>query len=140
MYFGNKRNLSVLTLFLLIIFVLTMTGCPKRKRTPNEQLVVDRLKPFWRPLEEYKTVSFTYPDNFFDICNYAGLQKPINPYTGQPMIELDSLEFDPDVSPGNIYYIKVTGSEGIIINCQVAIFGEFGEITRYHHAGPSAAL
>ena len=30
----------------------------------------------------------------------------------QMMVELDSDEFDPDVSPGNIYYRKITNNGG----------------------------
>ena len=125
---------------LLVIFALTMSGCPKRKRTADEQLVIDRLRPFWSPLEDYKMQNFTYPDTFFMLARINGITHPHNPYTDQPMVELDSDEFDPDVSPGNIYYRKITNNEGIIMNCQVVIFGEFGVITTYHHSSPLATL
>jgi hypothetical protein len=63
---------------------------------------------------------------------------PENPYTGKPMVVLSSKEFDPEKSPGNIYYMKVY-QEGNVINCQVIVFGEKGETARWGSASPIAA-
>jgi hypothetical protein len=123
-------------LLLISAMLISVDGC-KRQRTLQEQQVIENLRPFWAKLEDYKRVNMTYPESWDAFLSYYGLQMPGNPYTGQPMIALDSAEFDPDVSPGNIYYMKVVQDE-IVVNCQVIIFGDRGEITRYSHAGPFA--
>ena len=68
---------------------------------------------------------------------WKGMTMPENPFNGQPIREMESAEFDPATFPGNIYYVK-TIKDDCVINCQVIIFGEKGELTRYTHAGPLA--
>ncbi len=128
----------LILIFLVIsTLVLTVTGC-RKKRTELEQLTVERIGSYCRYLEEYKTEAFCYPDSWDILLRWKRMEMPINPYTNEPMISLDSAEFDPETSPGNIYYVKVV-QEDCVINCQVIIFGERGEITRYSHAGPLVA-
>ena len=136
----TNRILRLSAVIILVLVSLAPGGCVKRRRTDNEQLVIDRLRPFWGPLEDYKVQSFSYPEHFFDLCAIKGLPHPINPYTNQPMVELESKEFDRNLSPGNIYYARVRDSDGQIINCQVVIFGERGIINTYHHSSPQSAL
>jgi len=136
----TNRILRLVAVIILALVILVPGGCVKRRRTENEQIVIDRLRPFWGPLEDYKRQSFTYPEHFFDLCTITGIPRPINPYTNLPMEELESKEFERNVSPGNIYYTRVRDSDGQIINCQVVIFGERGIITTYHHSSPASAL
>ena len=140
MHVRTNRILLLVGIILLILVILAQGGCVKRRRTGNEQLVIERLRPFWGPLEDYKRQSFTYPEHFFDLCATTGIPRPINPYTNLPMEELESKDFDRNVSPGNIFYARIRDADGQIINCQVVIFGERGIITTYHHSSPASAL
>lgn len=139
MYTRRITQYFVNSIVLLLIVVLLFSICScRKKRTSEEQQVIENLRPFWSQLEDYKRINMTYPESWDDLLRYARLEMPENPYTGVPMVALDSAEFDPEVSPGNIYYVKVVQDE-VVINCQVIIFGHRGEITRYSHAGPFAA-
>jgi hypothetical protein len=123
-------------LFLIVVMLPCVSSC-KKQRTPEEQQVIENLRPYWSKLEDYKRDNMSYPATWDDFIRYANLGTPENPYTHQPMVALESAEFDPEKSPGNIYYMKVV-QDDVVINCQVIIFGEHGEITRYSHAGPFA--
>jgi len=129
-----KKIIEVSVIFVIIVLMITNFGCTK-KRTPNEQLTVKRIAPYCLMLEDYKLVNMYYPDSWNDLLTWKSASMPINPYTGKPMIALASREFDPAVSPGNIYYLRVLQDDNVI-NCQVIIFGERGEIQRYQHSNP----
>ncbi len=130
-------RVAIFAAILISLIVLNLSGC-KRSRTPNEKLTVERIAPYCTWLEDYKRSTFCYPDSWADLLRWKGVGMPENPYTGQPMVALDSSKFDRKTSPGNIYYIRVV-QEDCVINCQVIIFGDKGEITRYSHAGPLSA-
>ena len=102
-----------------------------------ENLLMENLKPWWEYLEDYKRATMCYPQTWDQLIRWKSLEMPENPFTGEPIRALESSEFDPETSPGNIYYIKVE-QDDCVINCQVIIFGEKGELTRYSHAGPLA--
>jgi len=131
----SKSTVRRIIPFLLVFLIIT-PGCHK-KRTPNEQLLMERLRPCWPALEEYKTENMCYPENWDQLMRWKGMTMAENPFNGQPIKALDSDKFDPATSPGNIYYVK-TIKDNCVINCQVIIFGEKGELTRYTHAGPLA--
>lgn len=50
------------------------------------------------------------------------------------MVVLESSDFDPDKSPVNFYYARVKDSDGNVINFQIYVYGERGQIWRYQHA------
>ena len=129
-----KKIIKVSVILVLIILMVSSFGCTK-KRTPNEQLTVKRIAPYCLMLEDYRMVNMYYPDSWDDLLTWKNTSMPINPYTGKPMIALKSREFDSSISPGNIYYLRVLQDDNVI-NCQVIIFGERGEIQRYQHSNP----
>lgn len=134
----QSRSGAVIAVLLILLIggSAALAGC-RKKRTPEEQLTVERVAPMCRWLEDYKRGQFCYPDTWDQLLRWKGKTMPENPYTGEPMICVESSEFDPETSPGNIYYVRVI-QDDCVINCQVIIFGERGEITRYSHAGPLA--
>ena len=127
-----RKMIDSIIVCMLIISVVVTCGCMKRKRTELEKLTVKRIGPMCPLLEEYMEAHLAYPDSWDELLRWKGLEMPINPYTGEKMVALESKEFDPEVSPGNIYYMRVI-EYGQVVNCQVIIFGERGEITRYNH-------
>lgn len=127
--------------FMLICFsasILLSLSC-RHKRTDTEQLVVDRIGPYCGMLEDYKRDNMEYPQTWEHLLRWKRISNPENPFTGEPMVSLDSPDFDPETSPGNFYYLRVIRDEQVI-NCQVLIFGEKGMIARYQHSGPMAPL
>ena len=131
------RSLIFASLVLAVLVVLCISGC-KKKFSPEEQIMLDELRPYFTYLEDYKRANLCYPASWDVLLNWKRVDNPENPFTGEPMVVLESLEFDPDVSPGNIYYITVV-REDCVINCQVILFNQRREFYRYSHAGPFAA-
>jgi hypothetical protein len=128
---------TLVSAILVALLLLPIGGC-RKKRTPQEQLTVERIGPCCRWLEDYKRDYMCYPESWDVLLRWKQAEMPINPFTNQPMVSLDSADFDRELSPGNFYYAKVV-QEDCVINCQVIIFGEKGEIARYTHAGPLSA-
>ncbi len=126
----------ILIILLLSLIISGFIGC-RRSRTPEEAQTVKLIAPYCVKLEEYKVEYSYYPPEWNDLLSYLRKDMPTNPYTNEPMIALESKEFDPDISPGNIYYQKVL-QYGEVINCQVYIFGERGVIQVYQHSNPLA--
>ncbi len=134
---NHLRRCSVAVLLIIVILAAAaISGC-RKKRTEMEQLTVETIAPWCRYLEDYNLDHQYYPETWGELVRYKGIPMPENPYTGEPMVALESSEFDPDVSPGNFYYMRVIRDE-IVVNCQVLIFGDRGLITRYCHS-PLAA-
>jgi hypothetical protein len=129
---------NLILVFLIIAAIVCSLGCVKRKRNEKEKLTVKRIGPMCPLLEEYRTENMYYPESWEELLSWKGIEMPVNPYTGEKMVALDSPQFDPEKSPGNIYYMKVV-KDGEVINCQVIIFGDRGEITRYDHTVGFAA-
>ncbi len=134
------RALPILALAAVLIVTLGQSAIPgcARRLTEDEKLMVEQLRPYFMYLEDYRRDHMCYPDCWETLLRWKGIEMPRNPCTGEPMVCLDSAEFDPDTSPGNICYITVE-QDGCVVNCQVIVFGQRGEIHRYSHAGPFAA-
>jgi hypothetical protein len=129
---------SIVALILCLVpLLLISSGCGKKKLTEQEMLVVDRFDPWARYLEDYNIDHQSYPETWDELVGWKQLSMPENPFTGQPMVALESAEFDPAISPGNFYYARVIRDEQVV-NCQLVLFGEKGEIVRYSHS-PMAA-
>lgn len=67
---------------------------------------------------------------------------PDNPYTGEPLLDTKSAEFDPDKSPGNIYYQRIfsappaegyseVASDRHQIGYVLHVFGADGQVWTY---------
>ena len=126
----------ILIMLLPLLIMLGFFGC-RKSRTPEEALTVKRIAPYCVKLEDYKVDLSYYPREWSDLLSWMRKDMPTNPYTNEPMIALESKEFDPDISPGNIYYQKVLQYDEVI-NCQVYIFGKRGVIQVYQHSNPLA--
>ena len=121
---------------LTLLIIPGFIGC-RRSRTPEESATVKRIAPYCLKLEGYKAEYSYYPREWNDLLTWMRKDMPANPYTNEPMIALETKEFDPDISPGNIYYQKVLQYDEVI-NCQVYIFGKRGVIQVYQHSNPLA--
>ena len=126
----------IMIILLTLLIIPGFIGC-KRSRTPEESQTVKLIAPYCLKLEEYKTDHLTYPLEWNDLLVWMQKDMPLNPYTNEPMIALGSKIFDPDISPGNIYYQRVVQYDEVI-KCQVYIFGKRGVITCYQHSNPIA--
>lgn len=131
-----SRFQVILIILLPSLIIPCFIGC-RRSRTPEEAQTVKLIAPYCVKLEEYKIDNSYYPREWNDFLIWLRQDMPMNPYTNEPMIALESKEFDPDISPGNIYYQKVLQYDEVI-NCQVYIFGKRGVIQVYQHSNPLA--
>lgn len=123
-------------LIALVPVLLFMSGCG-RKLTEEEKLSVELMDPWIGYLEDYNMDHQNYPMTWDRLLRYKGFQMPANVFTGQPMQALESSEFDPAISLGNFFYARVIRDEQVV-NYQVFLYGEEGEILRYCHS-PMAA-
>jgi hypothetical protein len=129
---GHLLPLLAVAATMVICPLVLLTGC-KEKATPEEKLTWDRIKPMVGWLEDFNVSNQRYPDNWDELLRWKGLSMPVNPYTNQPMVSLDSEEFDPQKSPGNFFYARVVRDEQVI-NFQLLVFGEDGVIVHYSHS------
>jgi len=127
-------------ILVIILLLMLVSACmsSKKRLTPNEKLTIKRIAPYCEWLEDYRRENMYYPDTWWELLEWKSVTMPENPYTGKPMVALSSKEFDPEKSPGNIYYMRVF-QEGNVINSQVIVFGEKGEIARWGSAARFAA-
>jgi hypothetical protein len=129
---NNHKNLlpAIIALCLLLAF---LPGCGK-KRTPDEELTLQRVRDAIMPF------ILAYPESHFQFAESteemlrAGLVLPINPYTGETMVDTGSSEFDKATSPGNFHYAVVKDPSGQTVNFSVYVWGERGLI---RHIRPS---
>jgi hypothetical protein len=130
----HKTDFTSIAVMLLTVLLLgtSAPGC-KEKATPEERLTWDRVEPMIGWLEDFNVSNQRYPNNWDELLRWKGLSMPVNPYTNQPMVCLDSSEFDPQKSPGNFYYARVIRDEQVI-NFQLLVFGDDGVVVRYSHS------
>ncbi len=123
-------------LIALVPILLFMSGCG-RKLTDKEILSVELMDPWIGYLEDYNLDHQYYPMTWDRLVRYKGIRMPANVFTGEAMHPLESSDFDPAISPGNFFYARVIRYEQVV-NYQVFLYGEKGEILRYCHS-PMAA-
>jgi len=124
-------SLRLPALFLVGLLVVA-PGC-KQKATPEERLTWERIEPMIGWLEDFNISNQRYPDTWEELLEWKGQHMPENPFTGQPMVSLQSRDFDPKVSPGNFSYMRVI-RDGQVVNFQLLVFGEKGIVVRYSHS------
>ena len=134
---SRSTKIAFLTLFFLCLAAVTFLGGCKPKRTAEEQLTLDRVRTMIPWVEDFKYAFSRYPNNWGEVLTWKGETMPLNPYTNQPMVALESGDFDPKVSPGNFFFARVIRDDEVI-NYQVVVFGKGGEIRRISHS-PMAA-
>lgn len=123
-------------LIALVPVMLAISGCG-RKLTDREILSVELMDPWIGYLEDFNIDHQNYPMTWDRLVRYKGIPMPANVFTGEPMHALESSDFDPAISPGNFFYARVIRDEQVV-NFQVFLYGEEGEILRYCHS-PMAA-
>jgi hypothetical protein len=126
-----------LAIVVLIAGHLAVGGGCKQKATPEERATYERIVPMIAWIEDFNTSNQRYPDNWAELLAWKGQPMPINVYTNEPMIALDSKDFDPKKSPGNFFYARVIRNDEVT-NFQLLVFGKDGIIVRYSHS-PLAA-
>ena len=132
---GNRMLLLRILVFVMILVIIP--GCKKRL-TPNEQVTLKRVRETIIPFIRNRSISeWQFPESYKQMLS-EGMVAPINPYTGKPMIDTGTPEFDPLISPGNIHYVPVKDQVGMIGNFSVYVFGERGVI-RHIRPSPLAA-
>jgi hypothetical protein len=134
---GLRISLLQLTVITLALMIIVIPGCGK-KLTPEDELTLGRVRKKIIPfIWDYSITNWQCPASYGDMID-EGLIPPINPYTGEPMIDTGTSEFDPETSPGNIHYVPVKDQAGMIGNYSVYVFGKHG-IIRHIRPSPLAA-
>jgi hypothetical protein len=127
-----KKLLSFIGAFMVLLLMI-IPGC-KKGLTPNEALTLERVRETIIPfIWDHSISHWQFPESYEDMLS-KGLEPPMNPYTGKPMIDTGTSEFNPEISPGNIHYVPVKDQVGMIGNFSVYVFGERGVI---RHIRPS---
>jgi hypothetical protein len=132
--FKIKLNGMLITIILLsavLSMIMTGTAC-KKKATVEERLTWERIQPMIDWLEDFHIANQNYPDNFQELLAFKGQPMPTNPYTNQPMVSLESGEFDRTKSPGNFFYARVLQDDQVV-NYQLLVFGSDGIKVRFSH-------
>jgi hypothetical protein len=131
------KSIYRLALILLLLAIIIIPGCKKRL-SENDALTLDRVRKTIMPfILAYPESHFQFPESFEAMLE-EDLEPPINPYTGEPMVDTGSPEFDSETSPGNFHYAPVKDSKGQIVNFSVYVFGKKGLI-RHIRPSPFAA-
>jgi len=110
---------------LLLIGVLTISCAQSRTSLEQETLV--RVRHICNQLNDFMLARSYYPETIDELRDFRGDPLPDNPYTGEPMVDTGTTEFDPDLSPGNFHYIVIQRS-GQNLGFQIHIFGKNGLI------------
>ena len=133
---GKIQNTVVVAL--VAIFTLTFLALPgiscRQKINETDKVTVDHINEMCGWLRDYRVEKMYFPESWDQLMYWKGEELPVNVYTGQPMIALESQEFDPDISPGNFFYARVFDHDGNVINYQVIVYGERGEVWRMQHS------
>jgi hypothetical protein len=119
----THRLCCIITIFLLG----SMTISCSRGRTSLEHETLVRVYDITNWLNDFMLVRSYYPDTIDEVANWRAQPLPDNPYTGQPMVDTGTTEFDPSLSPGNFHYIVIKRSEQNLAY-QIFIFGDRGLI------------
>ena len=123
---------------LLIAAILCSQGCGKRPLSEKDALTLERVRKIIMPfIDTHSIDDWQYPESYKAMLA-GGMDAPINPYTGKPMIDTGTSEWDPEISPGNIHYVPVETEHGMIGNFSIYVFGEKGLI-RHIRPSPLAA-
>jgi len=114
--------------YLVILLVIGMlAGSCTQGRTALEQETIDRMYRVSQWLNDFMLARSYYPETIDEVFAWKNESPPDNPYTGQPMVDTGTTEFDPDTSPGNFHYIVMKRS-GQNLGYQIHIFGKDGLI------------
>ena len=133
----NCKPIFILTLALLSIMLLLTPGC-KRKLSADDALTLARVRETIVPfVSDYSISNWQFPESYAAMIS-AGMEPPINPYTGQPMVDTGTEQFDPQTSPGNIHYVPINDQAGMIGNFSIFVFGKRG-VLRHIRPSPLAA-
>lgn len=131
------KGYHLLPIILLVVSILFSPACTK-KRTEKEELTLARVREIIMPfIDDCSIANWQFPESYEEMLR-DGMTAPINPYTGKPMIDTGSPEWDPEISPGNIHYVPVVDQAGMIGNFSIYVFGERG-IIRHIRPSPLAA-
>ena len=132
----NSRLLRFL-LSISIIMLIFIPGCKKRL-SPNDALTFARVRETVVPfVMDYSISNWQFPESYKAMLA-EGLKPPVNPYTGGPMIDTGTEQFDPQTSPGNFHYVPVKDEAGMIGNFSIYVFGKKG-LLRHIRPSPLAA-
>ena len=134
----NMNNLPVRAcVAFLMVMLIFLPGC-KKKLSPDDALTLARVRETIVPFIWERSISqWQFPESY-EAMLAEGLKPPINPYTGKPMIDTGTEEFDPQISPGNFHYVSIKDKAGQIGNFSIYIFGKKGLI-RHIRPSPLAA-
>jgi len=126
------------TIFALLLTVLlaSVPGCG-HQLTDTERLTLKNAREFLEALTDYSIEYAYYPEDLAELAPRWMQKLPENPFTGQPMTDTGSEEFDENTFPGNVYYAKVR-KNGVVVNFTMLVWGEEGQIGIYRRS-PNAA-
>ena len=127
---------KTLNLVALVLIGLAMLGCKKRISETDQQ-VLTNAREIVRALMEYSLDNARYPYELDDLVPYHLVRLPENVYSGGPMRDTGTDQFDPESSPGNVFYAKVLIQEEVL-NFSLVVYGEKG-IIRNIRRSPMAA-
>ena len=108
----------------LLILCICLTSCAGR-RNALEQETLERMEPVTQWLADFFMTRSYYPETIEELLWWKGEPLPDNPYTGNPMIDLGTKEFDPARSPGNFHYVPLKRQEQNL-GYQIFVFGDRG--------------
>ena len=123
---------------LLIAAIMCSQGCMKKTLSEKDALTLTRVRETIMPFIDTHSIDhWQYPESYKAMLS-SGMDAPINPYTGKPMLDTGTPEWDPETSPGNIHYVPVETEKDMIGNFSIYVFGEKGLI-RHIRTSPLAA-
>lgn len=117
-------------------FLLLPMGCYKRELTGDDAVMVERARAIMLAVNTFHQDNAEWPDTLREAerCLKAGTSWPLNPYSGRPIEDTGSPDFDPAESVGMVYYEKFFRDE-LLMNYRLHVFGDKGKL---HIFGNSA--
>ena len=111
------------------LLLLHVTACPPKKFKGQDAEMMGAAKRIAGLVNEYFRDIAEYPETIAQLRPLLppGVPWPQNPYRGGDVIDTRNREFDPEKSPGNIYYEKIFRDEQMV-NYQIHVFGEKGKL------------
>lgn len=109
--------------------LMTLAGCPPRQPTGKDAEMMVAARQISRLIDEYFREFAEYPETVEQARPMLppAVKWPVNPYNGAEITDTGSRDFNPEISPGNIFYEKIYRDEQLV-NYQIHIFGEKGKI------------
>jgi hypothetical protein len=127
-----RRVCAALTLAALSVI---LTACPSAKpkladMSPDDLVMLRGAQLISDAIRAYQRDTAELPGAIRDAEPYLlrGETWPVNPYTKQPIEEVNSAEFDPAASVGKLYYEKFA-RDGVVTNYRLHVFGRTGKLT-----------